>query len=179
MKLGIAGILAASFLACSPAKSPLPVRAQARAAVLTMADAVELADHLCATAVQGLKADVKPFAAVASKCIDGYQIARAALIDAEDALDVLDEVESNDPALQKIGCATFSILSGLSLTASALTDAGVHVPASVRDALSLGTWVSQSVGGSCAVGGKDAGRPDVGSDAPDALAPADAGAVGG
>lgn len=110
---------------CRPASHPEPpMRAQARAAVLTMADGVRAADGACA-AVARARRDLE----LADRCGRAYQVGRSALLAAEAALDTAGE--------HRAACAAAPAAVALGESVAAMRAAGSTVPPAVVDAVAM------------------------------------------
>lgn len=126
--VGMLGAIAGGTSACASA-TPLPTtpRAQARAVIRVLADAVHDADAACAdVARQRLDADL------ADSCDRAYTTARAALLIAGDGVDAWDTAQQ--------GPLSCRVLEGAAAAEQLLGDlesAHVEVPASLTDGLSL------------------------------------------
>ena len=118
------------LIACgSPAQPPAtPARDQARAALLTIAEGVKVADKTCADASKSLQN-----AKLARDCADAYDAARAALVTADDGIDAWD-----DGSAGKVACAGKHALDALVTVENELAALNVHIPAAVVDAVKLG-----------------------------------------
>ena len=111
--------------ACSGGASD-PSRDATRGMVLVVADAVKVADGICASLALAKK-DPK----LAKVCADAYDIARPSLLAAESGIDLYDG--KGGPLLCSVGTA----VEALAHVAEAISAAGASLPAVVADALSL------------------------------------------
>ncbi len=109
---------------CKPGVAP---RETARSVVLLTADAVKQLDVACAR-----MATAKHDALLATRCADGYDVARAALIGAELAVDAYDSAGAGD-----LPCAVARATEAVQRIALALSAAGGTVPPVVADALRI------------------------------------------
>ncbi len=127
--LFVVGFLGAPrvLVACSPAASPTAARDTTRAVVLTVAEGVKVADHLCAQV-----AIAKHDKATAVACAHAYDVARPALIAAQYGIDAWDSGGSKD-----VPCAILDASKALRAVGDAVKAAGATVPAVALDALSL------------------------------------------
>ena len=117
------------LVACGPSQpAATPARDQARAAILTIAEAVKTGDGVCAQAALTLKK-----ADLAKSCADAYDQARAALLVAESGIDAWGQGEEG-----KVACASASALQAIIGIENELASNGVAVPAVVQDAVKLG-----------------------------------------
>jgi hypothetical protein len=128
----LAFAFAVSVTACKPSAVP---RETARATVLVLADAVKQLDSVCAQLATS-KHDVT----LATKCADGYDVARAALLGAESSVDAYDSGAAKD-----LPCAVARAADAVQHIAEALSAAGAKVPPAVTDALKL----APSLAGAC------------------------------
>ena len=77
----------AGLISCGGAQSPATTpRDEARAAVLTLAEGVKVADQTCAAAALTLKNEE-----LAKACADAYDDARTSLLAAESSIDAWDQ----------------------------------------------------------------------------------------
>jgi len=131
--------MGASAVACTPAKDASSLdRKTARAAILTVATAVAVADGVCATTARD-----RIDATLAKTCADAYDAARPALLAAESGVDAWDSGQQHD-----VACAANHAITALQNMGDALTRAGVTWPSVVTDALSISRTL-QNVGGGC------------------------------
>ncbi|WP_394844031.1 hypothetical protein LZC95_44130 [Pendulispora brunnea] len=128
MKLGL--IVPVLFLlgACAPARGAnAPDRQNARAAILTVAKAVSIADEVCATTAKN-----RSNAQLAKTCKDAYDVARPALLAAESGVDAWENGQRHD-----VACSAINAANALRNMGEALSGAGVALPAVLTDALLL------------------------------------------
>lgn len=116
--------IATNSQACKPSTAP---RETARATVLVVADAVKQLDKACAGV-----ATAKHDAALATRCADGYDVARSALIGAEDLVDAWDRGAAGD-----LPCTVARAVEGLQRMREALLAAGGKSPPAVDDAIRM------------------------------------------
>jgi hypothetical protein len=114
------------FVACIPHAQD-PSRETARSVVLTVAEAVHLADALCAQ-----RALEKHDAKLASTCAKAYAVARPSALAAAEFVDAW-----NEGAQSKTACALVKSSAALVQMADALRGVGVVLPAALSDALAL------------------------------------------
>ncbi|AKV03204.1 hypothetical protein AKJ09_09867 [Labilithrix luteola] len=121
-------LLLPTLSACAALRSSAETpRETARAVVVTLAKAVQVADVTCATI-----AETKKDAGLASKCADAYDVARPALLGAESAVDAWESGGAGN-----VPCAVARSVSALVSISHAVTAAGGTVPPVVDDALRL------------------------------------------
>jgi hypothetical protein len=120
--------------ACKPSQSP---RETGRAVVLVVADAVKQLDIACARV-----ATAKHDAAVATKCADGYDLARHALLGAEAAIDNYDGSGADE-----LPCAVARAMVAAKAMTDAVQAAGGRIPAVVEDALRLAPLLTVACNG--------------------------------
>ena len=127
--IALLGCVPFLLIACgsSPATPQTP-RDEARAALLTIAEGVKVADVTCADASKSLQN-----AKLAKDCADAYDVARAALVMADDGIDAWD-----DGSAGKVACAGKHALDALVTVENELAALSVHIPAAVVDAVKLG-----------------------------------------
>lgn len=117
--------IALLLAACGQPGAPEPpVRARIRATLHLLADGVLEADKLCASASLERR-DV----ALAELCASYYTSSRAALIAAEDALDVGDE--------HSAGCSAKPAVAALDGFTSAIQSTGARLPSAIVDAIAM------------------------------------------
>lgn len=104
-----------------------PTRATARAAVLTVAEAVKVADQFCATYSLQTKEIT-----VAKACADAYDLSRNSLLAAESGLDVWNDVTKNS-----VACALADGVRSLGAISAVLIQEKLAPPAIITDALTL------------------------------------------
>ncbi|WP_394825046.1 hypothetical protein [Pendulispora albinea] len=139
-RLGL-GIVACALAlgGCAPAfGARFPERHTARAAVLTLAEAVKVADHTCADLARELQS-----LELARTCDDGYGVARSALLLAEASVDAWDAGQQ-----QRTLCAAGKAAVALRNVTDAVVRSGGKIPNVVEDALR----VSASLGRLCHAG---------------------------
>lgn len=124
LSLPLVGIIACG----TPAASPVAERDQARAAILTIAEAVKTGDAVCAQAALSLKK-----APLAKGCADAYDDARSSLLVAESSIDAWEQGEAGN-----VACAGSHALQAVVTIENLLASNGVAVPAVVQDAVKLG-----------------------------------------
>lgn len=116
-------LLALALVGCVGPKSPeISERSKARACILSIAEAVEIADVECAR-VAVFKDDEK----IADACSSAYDVARVALISAEDMLDA--------NASKGASCAAKSAVDSLVMINRVLWENGAQIPPAVQDGL--------------------------------------------
>ncbi|WP_394833573.1 hypothetical protein LVJ94_44410 [Pendulispora rubella] len=128
MKLGL--IVPALLLvgACAPARGAnSPDRQNARAAILTVAKAVSVADEVCASTAR-----TRSNAQLAKSCKDAYDVARPALFAAESGVDAWENGQRHN-----VACSAIDAANALRNIGDALIQAGVSLPAVLTDALLL------------------------------------------
>lgn len=130
-KMLVLGVCLFSFLiggACiPPGGAETPARATARATILTIAEAVKVADKVCATYALQTKEQ-----AVAVKCADAYDLARPSLIGAEAGVDGW-----NDTSKGRLACLATDAITALEQIALVLEKEKIALPAIVLDGLEL------------------------------------------
>lgn len=147
----VAFVATVALLGCRPALSP---RHLARGAVLSVAQAVRVGDHVCASKARAIYADgegdVEAALALATKCAKGYDLARKSLIAAAYAVDAWGSAEASGKAV----CAVSEATAGLRLIIAALRESGVvTLPGEVADGMAAAQWIADQVqGGQCEVG---------------------------
>jgi len=123
------GMLAIALLdGCLPAKAPDVERETARAAVLTVAEAVRVVDVECARIVRAT-GDRE----LGAKCEAFHVPARAALVGAGSVVDAWGELEQR----RGVTCAVVTVARDLALLAREMAGKGARALPVVSDALSL------------------------------------------
>lgn len=112
------------FAGCFPKAPDVSDRARARAAILTVAEAVNLVDGLCAQLALS-----KTDETIGDTCHVAYSNARISLFAAEDALD--------RAGLSAATCETQSAVAAMTRLAAAVRSGGGTIPPVVDDALSI------------------------------------------
>ena len=126
--LALAGVV--TIAGCFPKAPDVSDRARARAAILTVAEAVNLVDGLCAQL-----ALAKDDERIGDTCHVAYSNARIALFAAEDALD--------RAGLSAATCETQNAVAAMTQLAAAVRSGGGTIPPVVDDALSIATSLSR------------------------------------
>lgn len=126
--LALASVVA--IAGCFPKSPDVSDRARARAAILTVAEAVNLVDGLCAQLAL-LRNDEK----IGDTCHVAYSNARIALFAAEDMLD--------RAGISAATCETQNAVAAMSQLAAAVRAGGGTIPPVVDDALSIATSLSR------------------------------------
>lgn len=107
--------------ACIPATAPEPpARAQVRAYIMAVAGGVVVADETCALVAKGRRS-----LKLAEQCGHAYQIARASLIAAEDAIDITGE--------RNAACIAADGALALHDMAAIIASGGIDVPPAIVD----------------------------------------------
>ena len=127
----------------------VPARFEARATVALVATVAQSAGDTCAKFAGAWKAaGDERWKPLATKCADGYDVARGALVGAQAALDSYDSAQAG-----KVACAVLSALEGADEIVSAMDSAGILVPPSVilavSDAHKVAQWAVVLSGGVC------------------------------
>ncbi len=143
MKRWFTGLVAALSLAlgvtsCTPHIS----RAQARSALLAVAEGVALADKACGTAARAL--DIPDGVKLATACVKAYRSTRSAL---ETAEGVVDAWAANHD--KQFLCAASHVARAFTSFTGVLTGAGVSLSPAIADGVSMASWLGTLAGGAC------------------------------
>lgn len=143
----VAGVTLGMLMGCP--RDPVSPRHVARGAVLAVAHATRVADHVCAAEAKARIADIDVSIRLATRCAEGYDVARKALEAAAYAVDAWGAAEDTGAAV----CAVSEGAAGLRMMVAALNAAGVvALPAEVHDGLAAAAWMAGVVvGGKCTV----------------------------
>lgn len=127
LRAGLLIVLVGALVSCSPSGPAQAPREAARSTVLVLSYAVSASATECA-AISLERTDE----ALAKTCVDAYDIARAALSGAAEAVDGWES-----GAAGNIACAALRAADALSSMVDAIRAAGGSVPPSAADALKL------------------------------------------
>ena len=118
---------------CTPAAAKAAPRETARAVVLTTAEAIRVADTLCATVALRIGTiDREAGRKLAVSCADAYDVARPAVLAAATAVDAWDAGDHRG-----VVCGLATAGKALGLIVDAVKAAGATIPPLVEDGLRL------------------------------------------
>lgn len=131
--VAIAATCAAALQSCTPAQAKAAPRETARAVVLTTAEAIRVADTLCATVALRIgTTDREAGRKLAVSCADAYDVARPAVLAAATAVDAWDAGDRKG-----VVCGLATAGKALGSIADAVKAAGATIPPLVEDGLRL------------------------------------------
>lgn len=128
-----AALVSALLQSCTPAAAKAAPRETARAVVLTTAEAIRIADTLCATVALRIgTTDREAGRKLAVSCADAYDVARPAVLAAATAVDAWDAGDHRG-----VVCGLATAGRSLGQIADAVRAAGATIPPLVEDGLRL------------------------------------------
>lgn len=129
----LAFVAAVLLQSCTPAQAKAAPRETARAVVLTTAEAIRVADTLCATVALRIgTTDREAGRKLAVSCADAYDVARPAVLAAATAVDAWDAGDRKG-----VVCGLAEAGKALALIVDAVRAAGATIPPLVEDGLRL------------------------------------------
>lgn len=129
----LAFVAAALLQSCTPAQAKAAPRETARAVVLTTAEAIRVADTLCATVALRIgTTDREAGRKLAVSCADAYDVARPAVLAAATAVDAWDAGDHKG-----VVCGLATAGKALGSIVDAVKAAGATIPPLVEDGVRL------------------------------------------